>query len=101
VALAKTAVRDAVWVAIDNGRLDGRALWRDLGRRLPSPYDAPPLFLYGWAAWRAGDGASAGIAAERAVLSDSTYVAADLLLAAVAYGVSPHGMRRLRLSRPA
>src|SRR5262249_24197953 len=62
-ALAVISIRDALWLAIDDGRLDGRALWRDLSRRLPSPYAAGPLFLYGWAAWRAGDGALAGIAA--------------------------------------
>jgi hypothetical protein len=95
-ALAVTAVRDAVWMAIDDRRLDGRALWRDLGRRLPSPYNAPPLFLYGWAAWRAGDGALAGIAAERALESRADYHAAHLLVGAVSSGVDPRRMPRLR-----
>jgi hypothetical protein len=88
-------------MAVDDGRLDGRALWRDLGRRLPSPYDASPLFLFGWAAWRAGDGALAGIAAERAIASDPGYSAADLLLAALARGVDPRRLPRLRLPRSA
>jgi hypothetical protein len=101
VALSLPAQRDAVWVAIDGGRLDGRALWRDLARRLPSPYDAGPLFLYGWASWRAGDGALAGIAAERAVSSDPGYSAADLLLAALAHGVDPRRLPKLRLPRSA
>lgn len=100
-ALAVVAVRDAVWLAIDDRRLDGRALWRDLGRRLPGPYDAPALFLYGWAAWRAGDGALAGIAAERALESHPGYRAADLLLGAVRAGVDPRRMPRLRLPKPA
>jgi hypothetical protein len=98
-ALAVVTVRDAVWLAIDDRRLDGRALWRDLGRRLPSPYNAPPMFLYGWAAWRAGDGALAGIAAERALESRADYHAADLLLGAVSAGVDPRRMPRLRMSR--
>ena len=98
-ALRVTALRDAVWLAVDGERLDGRPLWRDLGRRLPSPYDAPPLFLYGWASWRAGAGASAGIAADRALASDSDYHAADLLLAAVSNGVDPRRMPKLRLPR--
>ena len=34
VALAGRPVRDAVWLAVDDRRLDGRPLWRDLGRRL-------------------------------------------------------------------
>ncbi len=53
----------------------------DLARRLPAPYDAAPLFLFGWASWRSGNGALAGIAAERALDSDPSYSAADLLLA--------------------
>ena len=100
-ALAVTTLRDAIWLAIDGDRLDGRALWRDLGRRLPSPYDAPPMFLFGWASWRAGDGALAGIAADRAVTSDPGYHAADLLLAAVTSGVDPRRVPKLRVPRAA
>lgn len=99
VALSDIGFRDAVWLAVDDGRLDGRALWRELARRLPQPYDAPPLFLYGWACWRAGDGTQAGMAAERAIASDPGYTAADLLLAALSSGLSPRAMARLR--RPA
>jgi hypothetical protein len=101
VALTSSSIRDSVWMAVDDGRLDGRPLWRDLARRLPSPYDAAALFLFGWAAWRAGDGTLAGIAAERAVASDPTYSAADLLLAAVAHGVDPRRLPKLRLPRSA
>jgi hypothetical protein len=101
VALTSTSVRDAVWRAVDGGRLDGRPLWRELARRLPAPYDAPPLFLYGWAAWRAGDGTSAGIAAERAVQSDPQYTAADLLLAALSSAIDPRRVPKLRLPRSA
>lgn len=101
VALSAIPIRDAVWIAIDTGRLDGRALWRELARRLPGPYDAGPLFLFGWASWRAGDGTLAGIAAERAVGSDPDYTAADLLLAALAHGVDPRRLPKLRLARSA
>lgn len=100
-ALTDISLRDAVWMAVDDGRIDGRPLWRDLGRRLPAPYDAPPLFLYGWASWRAGDGAQAGIAADRAVDSDPDYSAADLLSAALARGVDPRRLPKLRLPRSA
>ncbi|MGH8960648.1 MAG: DUF4192 domain-containing protein [Jatrophihabitantaceae bacterium] len=101
VALSAIGMRDSVWMAIDDGRLDGRALWRDLARRLPSPYDATPLFLFGWASWRAGNGALAGMAAQRAIDSDPTYSAADLLLAALARGLDPRQLPRLRLPRTA
>lgn len=96
VALRDIAVRDAVWMAIDGDRLDARELCLELALTLPSPYDAAPLFLYGWAAWRAGNGALAGIAAERAVASDPTYSAADLLLAALSRGLDPRAFPRLR-----
>ena len=98
-ALAASTIRDPVWLAVDDGRLDGRPLWRELARRLPSPYDAPALFLYGWAAWRAGEGTLAGIAAERALISDPEYTAADLLMAALSGGVDPREFPTLR--RPA
>jgi hypothetical protein len=101
VALSSIGLRDSVWMAVDNGRLDGRELWRELARRLPEPYDAAPLFLYGWASWRAGNGTLAGIAAQRAVESDPGYSAADLLLAALSRGLDPRSLPRLRLPRTA
>jgi hypothetical protein len=100
-ALRAHALRDSLWMAADDGRLDGRVLWLDLARRLPSPFDAPPLFLYGWCWWRAGNGALAGIAAERAVRSDPSYSAADLLLTALARGLDPRRLPKLRLRRSA
>ena len=101
VALTTVAQRDAVWLAVDDRRLDGRPLWRALARRVPGPYDAAPLFLFGWASWRAGDGTLAGIAAERAVMSDPEYSAADLLLAALSQGLDPRAFPKLRAPRPA
>lgn len=100
VALTEISVRDAVWMAVDAGRVEGRSLWHDLARRLPSPYDAAPLFLVGWTAWRAGNGALAGAAAERALAGDPTYSAANLLLAALARGVDPRQLPPLRAPKP-
>ncbi len=57
------------WLAIDDGRLAGAELWINLARRLPHPYDAAPLFLAGWHAYREGNGALAGIAADLARIS--------------------------------
>ena len=96
VALTRLATRDAVWIAVDDGRLDGRELWLDLARRLPSPFDAAPMFLYGWHAWRCGNGALAGMAADRALASDPGYSAADLLLTVLARGVDPRQLPKLR-----
>lgn len=99
VALGGFDVRDAVWLAVDARRVDGRPLWRDLARRLPAPYDARALFLFGWASWRAGNGALAGIAAERVVASDPDYTAADLLLGALSQGLDPRALPPLGSSR--
>lgn len=101
VALSEYPMRDALWMAVDDGRLDGRELWRELAARLPHPYDAAPLFLYAWASWRAGNGALARIAAERAIEADPGYSAADLLLAALSRGVDPRRLPRLRHTRTA
>jgi hypothetical protein len=96
VALQRREVRDRVWLAVDDRRIDGRGLWRDMARRLPSPFDAPALFLFAWASYREGDGALAGIAAERALDSDPAYSPADLVLAALSHAVDPHRLPRLR-----
>jgi Domain of unknown function (DUF4192) len=62
VALQSHAVRDALWMALDDDRLQGIELCVNLARRLPSPCNAAPLFLAAWRAWRDGNGALAGIA---------------------------------------
>lgn len=101
VALSGERVRDAVWFAIDEDRLDGQPLWRALATRLPPPYRAGPLLLLGWWAWRHGDGALARIAAERALAADPEFTSADLLTAALTYGLNPRRSRPLRRSRSA
>lgn len=98
VALTGYGVRDAVWMAIDAGRLDAQDLMLHLARTLPPPYRAAPLFLFAWKSWRNGNGALAAIAVERAQLADPNYSAADLLQAALTRGVNPRTMPTLRLS---
>jgi len=100
-ALGETPVRDSLWLAVDQRRLDGRVLWREIARRVPSPYDAAPLFLFGWASWRDGDGVSASIAVERALTSDPGYTAAELLGGALMHGLDPRRTPRLRMPRSA
>jgi hypothetical protein len=92
-ALATPAIRDALWMAIDDGRVDGRSLWRDLACRL--------LFLFGWATWRAGAGALASIAVQRALDSVPKYTAALLLSAALTQAINPRRMPKLRAAKPA
>ena len=99
-ALSEIALRDAVWLAVDERRLDGRRLWCDLARRLPSPYDAAPAFVFGWASWRRGEATLAAVAARRALDGDADCTAAQLLLAAIDAGIDPRRLPRMRGTRP-
>jgi len=101
IALRSTEVRDRVWTAIDRGEVDGGPLWGELARRLPPPYDAAPAFLVGWLAWRAGNGALANVAADRALESDPDYSAAELLVLAVSAGLDPRRTPPLELGADA
>ena len=94
VALTDIPTRDAIWLAIDSRSIDAGPLLLELSRRLPAPYNAAPLFLYGWTHWREGNGVLAAIAAERA-LADAPYSAAKLLLAAVQQGLDPRTTPRI------
>jgi hypothetical protein len=96
VALQSYPVRDALWLALDDHRLEGLELWVNLARRLPRPFDAAPLFLAAWCAYRDGNGALAAIAAELALVADPGYSAAELLLAALARGIDPRTLPKLR-----
>jgi len=91
-ALRHIPIRDELWHAVDQRRGEGAELWLDLARRLPAPYDAAPLFLYGWSMWRVGNGALARIAAERCLVSCPTSTAARLLLTGVDLAVNPHAI---------
>jgi hypothetical protein len=97
VALSDVAIRDSLWLAIDEGRCDATDFLRELLRRLPSPYDAPALFLFGWSQWRLGNGTLAAIAAERALASNPDYSAARLLQEAVLNGIDPRSFPTLVL----
>jgi hypothetical protein len=101
VALSGYAVRDSLWLAQDGARIEGRELWRTLATRLPVSYRSAPLFLFGWSAWRAGDGALASIATERALSADPGYGAASLLQVALARGLDPRSTPTLRNMPPA
>jgi hypothetical protein len=99
VALADHLVRDAIWLAIDEGLVDAQDLMLHLARTLPAPYRAAPLFLFAWKAWREGNGALAAMAVERTLQADPNYSAAELLSAALARGVDPRRMPTLRLDQ--
>ncbi len=89
-ALRDIPIRDALWLALDARTVTATALLEQLHKALPAPYDAPPMFLFGWATWRSGNGTLASAAADRAVRSDPAYSAAELLAEAVQSGLDPH-----------
>ncbi|HEV2885968.1 MAG TPA: DUF4192 domain-containing protein [Jatrophihabitans sp.] len=101
VALTDLRVRDALWLAIDDGSVTAGLLMAELHARLPAPYDAAPLFLYGWSQWRAGNATLAMMAAERALASQPGYSAAALLVTAAQRGLDPRTVPALSQGRSA
>jgi len=99
VALADPRVRDALWLAIDDGDERLASLMAELHGRLPAPYDAAPLFLLGWSHWRAGNATLAGMAAERVLRSQPGYSAALLLVTATRRGLDPRAVPALSQGR--
>jgi hypothetical protein len=100
VALTDLKVRDALWLALDDGCPPVSQLMGELHARLPAPYDAAPLFLFGWAQWRAGNATLAMMAAERVLQSQPGYSAAVLLLTAAQRGLDPGTVPALNQGRP-
>ncbi len=92
VGLTDTLVRDLAWSWTNESParcVVAGALWRQLARRAEEPYDAPPLFLAAWAAWRSGHGPMARVAVERALAADPGYSAALLLEQLIAQNYNP------------
>lgn len=99
VALTDLAVRDALWLAVDDGATGVSRLMAELHTRLPPPYDAAPLFLFGWSQWRAGNATLAMMAAERVLESQPGYSAAVLLVTAAQRGLDPRTVPALSRGR--
>lgn len=95
LALSDRTIRDAFWLAVDDGSIEAAGLLSELHTRLPAPYDAAPLFLFGWAQWRTGNATLAMMAAERVLESEPGYSAALLLHAAVHRGLDPRSVPAL------
>lgn len=81
-------VRDAAWRAITTEQPHLR-LWTDVTRRADPALVPAPASLLALTAWRAGDGALAGLALERALAEDPTYSLATLILDALQQGIPP------------
>ncbi len=97
VALVDVPLRDVCWLALERmNPMPAPVLWTWLARHAPAPYDAPPLFLLAWSAWRRGDGALARVAVVRALDSDPGCHAATMLLQLLDSAVDPRRVPRLR-----
>ncbi|GAA4504466.1 hypothetical protein GCM10023191_058760 [Actinoallomurus oryzae] len=88
--LAGTRVRDEAWVRMTEPHLQTHMmLWRHVLTRVAEPYAAAPASLLSFAAWRAGEGALANIALDRALSADPAYSMALLLRELFLSGLPP------------
>jgi Domain of unknown function (DUF4192) len=94
--LRDVEVRDrALGLALGDEADAAERLWTECVRRAPHPLDAAPATLLAVAAWLRGDGATAGIALERALDSEPGYPLAGLLDEALAACVPPGQLRAM------
>jgi hypothetical protein len=99
VLLTRPPVREAAWAVItDDGshvRLEPHVLlWTDVVRRAEPRLVSAPACLLGVAAWRAGNGALAAMALERALRQDPADGLAAVLLDGLARGLPPSVLDR-------
>ncbi|MEH0936853.1 DUF4192 domain-containing protein [Micromonospora psammae] len=86
--LTHLPVRDHAWERTD-GREEDISLWGDVLRRAEEELIAAPASLLAFAAWRAGQGALAAVALERALATHPDYSLAQLLDDLLRRGVPP------------
>jgi hypothetical protein len=88
ILLLHTPVRDLAWRLITGEDWQVR-LWADVVRRVESDVTPAPASLLAFAAWRAGQGALANIAVDRALDEDPGYPMALLVQRALQEALSP------------
>lgn len=92
--LRDTAVRDrAVRLALGDEARAAEQLWTECIRRMPPPLDVAPATLLALSTWLRGDGATAGVALQRARDGDPDYGLAEVLAEALDAGVPPADLR--------
>jgi hypothetical protein len=90
VLLAEDGFASLAWQRVDRaGAAAHIALWSDLTRRSEPAYVPSAATLLGYAAWRSGDGALAGIAVQRALDADPDYQPAQVMEALLTTGTPP------------
>jgi hypothetical protein len=94
VVLTDLRVRDDAWARMVPEHVDAHLrLWTDVVRRVAPRYVPAPASLLAFAAWQAGNGALANVAAQRALAADPGYSMALLLLEAIGAGLPPSAAR--------
>lgn len=89
-------LRDVAWGEIDAENAKQHvALWRDLVRRAPGTFLAPPAALLGFACWLAGEGALAWCALDRCLEADPDYSMARELSHLLQQGIAPSRWQEL------
>lgn len=91
VLLHALPVRDTAWSAITSDQPHLR-LWADITRRAEARFVPAPASLLAFAAWRAGNGALASVALERALAADPSYSMARLLRHGLQHGLPPSAL---------
>jgi hypothetical protein len=92
--LRDLVVRDrAVALALGDDARAAEQLWTECVRRMPPPLDAAPATLLALSTWLRGDGATAGLALQRARVGDPGYTLAATLEDALDAGVPPTELR--------
>jgi hypothetical protein len=93
IGLSEPTVRDAALATAVPPSTDlaraARRLWTQLTRLTPGPERAEPAVLAGYAAYMAGDGATARTALDIARAADPGHVLAGMLLRALDHAVEP------------
>lgn len=92
--LRDTVVRDrAVELVLGDDARAAEELWTECVRRMPPPLDVAPATLLALSTWLRGDGATAGLALQRARAGDPDYPLAEMLEQALDACVPPTRLR--------
>jgi hypothetical protein len=94
-------IRDAAWMQMS--REDAAThvdLWRDVVRRAPEEWRAPPAALLGFAAWLSGSGALAWCAVECALEAEPGYSMAALLADLLTGALPPSAWPPMQVDEP-
>jgi Domain of unknown function (DUF4192) len=90
ILLTSVRVRDEAWARMREPDLPAHtALWRHVLTRVAEPYAPAPACLLSFSAWRAGEGALANVALDRALAADPSYSMARLLAELFISGIPP------------